>query len=105
MPFRLGNVGATFQKAMDMVFRNLMYKIVLVYLDDITIFSKEAKDHIFHLKQVIERCREFGISLNPKKFVFSIHEGRLLGYIVLKHGTTIDLSRVQAILELPLPIH
>ena len=105
MSFGLANVGATFQKAMDMAFGNLMYKIVLVYLDDITVFSKEAKDHIFHLRQVLERCREFGISLNPKKSVFAVHEGKLLGYIVSKHGTTIDPERVQAILELPLPSH
>ena len=50
MPFGLSNVGATFQKAMDKAFLNLMYRFVLVYLDNITIFSKNAIDHFQHLK-------------------------------------------------------
>ena len=105
MPFDLSNAGATFQKAMDMAFDKLMYKIVLVYLDDITVFSREAEDHLKHLRQIFERCREFGISLNPKKCVFSVHEGRLLGYVVSKQGITIDPERITAILALPLPAH
>ena len=105
MPFGLSNARATFQKAMDMDFDRLMYRIVLVYLDDITIFSREAKDHLKHLRHIFERCREFGISLNPKKCVFSVHEGRLLGYVVSKQGITIDPERITAILALPLPAH
>ena len=70
MPFGLSNAGPTFQKAMYMAFEKLMYKIVLVYLDDITVFSKEAKDHLGHLKQIFQHYREFGISLNPKKVCF-----------------------------------
>lgn len=88
-----------------MAFRGLMYKIVLVYLDDITVFSKEAKDHLSHLRLIFERCREFGVSVKPKKCVFVVHEGRLLGYVVSKHGITIDLERISAILALPLPAH
>ena len=84
MPFGLSNAGATFQKAMDMAFHNLMYKFVLVYLDDITVYSKNATDHIGHLTQIFQRCREFGISLNPRKCVFFVHEGKLLGYVVSK---------------------
>lgn len=78
---------------------------MLVYLDEITFFSKHAVDHIGHLRQILERCKEFGISLNPKKCVFAIHKGKLLGYIVSKQGITIDPKRVAAILELPLPHH
>lgn len=75
---------------MDTVFQCLMYKIVLVYLDDITVFSKEAKDHLSHLRIIFERCREFGVSLNPKKCVFVVHEGIFLGYVASKHDITID---------------
>lgn len=80
MPFGLSNARATFQKAMDMAFKNLMYKFFLVYLDDVTIYSKVANQHIDHLRQILQRCREFGISLNPKKSMFLVHEGKLLGY-------------------------
>lgn len=105
MSFGLSNAGATFQKAMEMAFSNLMYKFVLIYLDDITVYSRKVTDHIDHLRQIFERCREFGISLNPKKCIFSVHEGKLLGYVVSKEGVTVDPERIASILELPLPRH
>ena len=105
MPFGLSNTGATFQKTMDKAFLNLMYNFVLVYLDDITVFSKNTANHFQYLRVIFERCREYGISLNPKKSVFSVHEGKLLGFIVSKEGVTIEPKRVSAILDLPLPAH
>lgn len=105
MPFGLSNVGATFQHAMDMAFQNLIQKCLLVYLDDITIYSKNANEHLSHLKQVFEKFREYEIYLNPTKSIFAVHEGKLLGHIVSKDGITIDPERVKAIIELPLPNH
>lgn len=105
IPFGLSNAGVTFQKATDMAFSNLMYNFILVYLDDISVYSKKIVDHIDHLRKVFEHCWEFGISLNPKKCVFSVHEGKLLGYVVSREGITMDPTRVAAILELPLPPH
>ena len=55
-----------------------------------------------HLKQVFERCREFGISLNPTKLVFGVSEGKLLGHIITKVGVQADPQRVQAIKQVPL---
>ncbi|XP_057846311.1 uncharacterized protein LOC131056012 [Cryptomeria japonica] len=55
MPFGLSNVGSTFQKPMDMVFKGLVYKLVLVYLDDITMFSKNFDEYLSHLKQDNQR--------------------------------------------------
>ena len=65
MPFGLLNVGATFQRAMDYAFKELIGKIIEIYQDDLTVFSKERLDHIAHLIKVFERCRMYGISLNP----------------------------------------
>ena len=75
MPFRLINAGATFHRDIDINFRGLMQNSVFVYLDDITIFSKKQHDHLFALGKVFERCRKYGISLNPKKSVFVVTEG------------------------------
>ena len=69
MPFRLINAGATFQRAMDIAFRGLIGRSV--YLDDVMIFSKRREEHAFHLKQIFEHCRKYGISLNPRKCVFA----------------------------------
>ena len=54
---------------------------------------------------IFERCREYSISLNPKKSVFSVHEGKLLGFIISKKGISIKPERVSAILDLPLLAH
>ena len=87
---------------MDKAFLNLMYRFVLVYLDDITIFSKNVAYHFQHLRVIFKKCREYGISLDPKNNVFSIHKGKLLGFIVSKEDITIELERVSATLDLPL---
>ena len=84
MPFGLTNAGATFQRAIDIVFRGIIGHSVVVYLDDVTIFSKKREEHAFHLKQIFERCQKYGISLNPKKCVFAVTEGKLLGHVILR---------------------
>jgi hypothetical protein len=73
----------------------------VVYLDDVTIFSRDRKDHIAHLRKVFNRCRRYGISLNPKKFFFVVDEGKLLGFIVSKHGIRIEPERTKAIAKIP----
>ena len=101
MPFRLINVGATFQRAMDATFRGLINHSVVVYLDDVTVFSKNRSDHFSHLRKVLERCRKFGIFLNPKKTIFAVTEGILLGSVVSKEGIMMDLERTEAISRIP----
>jgi hypothetical protein len=53
MPFGLINVGATFQRAMDIAFRGLINHSVVVYLDDVTVYSKNKDDHLAHLRVVL----------------------------------------------------
>ena len=103
MPFGLINARATFQKVMDIAFRGLIGRSAVVYLDDITIFSKRREEHAFHLRQIFERCRKYGISLNPKKCVFAVTKGKLMGHIVSKKGISIDPERIKAIEQIPLP--
>ena len=67
MPFGLMNAGATFQRAMDLAFVGLKDKFVLIYLDDLTVYSHSYHDHLQHLSKVFLKCRRHGISLNPKK--------------------------------------
>ena len=79
MSFGLSNAGATFQRAMDYAFRGLIGKIIKIYQDDLIVFSRDVKGHINHLKQGFERCREFGISLNPAKVSFWGNRRKTLG--------------------------
>jgi ribonuclease HI len=103
MPFGLSNAGATFQRAMQLAFDDLIGKIIQIYLDDLTVYSKIRSDHFGHLRKVLMRCRKFGISLNPSKSIFGVTEGKLLGHIVSDSGISIDPERIVAILNLPAP--
>ena len=95
MSFGLINTGATFQRAMDISFKGLTNECVVVYLDDITVYSKKRIDHVKNLSHIFERCRKYGISLNPKKSIFGVTEGKLLGFIVSKDGIRIDPERME----------
>ena len=103
MSFGLINAGATFQREMDIMFRGLIGKFVVIYLDDITVFSKNKADHLAHLRRVFERCRKYGISLNPKKSIFVVTEGKLLGFVVSKQGINTEPKRTQAISQISMP--
>eukprot|EP00253_Pinus_taeda_P010165 PITA_10165 len=103
MPFGLINPGATFQRAMDIAFKCLVNKAVVIYLDHITVYSKKRGDHLRDLKHIFQRCLRYGISLNPKKYFFALSEGKLLGFIVSKSGIHIELDRIKEISEISLP--
>jgi hypothetical protein len=103
IPFGMMNAGETFQQAMDITYIGEQDKFVVIYLDDITMFSQYDEEHHDHLKRVFLKCRKFGLSLNPKKSLFAMKEGKLLGHIVSAEGVRIDPSRVEAIQTLSLP--
>ena len=84
MPFGLMNAGATFQRAMDIGFAGEIGNFVVIYMDDITVYSKSDREHLHHLEKFFMKCRKFGISLNPKKSNFALEEGNLLGHIISK---------------------
>lgn len=70
IPFGLMNVGATFQRAMDIAF--VGYKFVVIYLDDVTVFSGSNDEHLKHLQKTFKSAEKFGLSLNLKKSLFSL---------------------------------
>jgi hypothetical protein len=90
MLFGLINAGETFQRAREVAFRGLINKCVVFYLDDVIVYSKNREDHIQHFTQDFERCRKYDISLNPKKTIFSVEEGKLLGHVIFQAGIRID---------------
>jgi hypothetical protein len=84
IPFGMINIGENFQWDMDISFKGLIGQRMVVYLDDVIIYSKKRANHPHHLKKIFERCKKYGISLNPKKSVFVVLEGKLLGHIISK---------------------
>jgi hypothetical protein len=103
MPFGLFNEGATFQRAMKIAFDDLIGKIIQIYLDDLTVYSKNRLDHFGHLRKFLMRFINFGISLNPSKSIFSVTKDKILGHVVLDSGISIDPERIVAIMNLPAP--
>ena len=66
-------------------------------------FSKIDEEHLLHLRKVFEKCRRFNISLNPKKTLFGLEEGKLLGHIISKDGIKIDPRIIEAIQKIDHP--
>jgi hypothetical protein len=71
VPFGLINVGNTFHRVMDIAFKGLIGHSMVMYLDHVIFYSKQRVSHPKHLKHIFERCRKYGISLNPKKSIFA----------------------------------
>ena len=90
---------------MDIAFIGERDKFVVIYLDDLTIFSKTDEEHLIHLKQTFKKCRKFGLSLNPKKSHFTMREVNILGHIVSRDGIRIDPKRIEVIDTINIPIN
>jgi hypothetical protein len=105
MLFGIMNISATFQREMEFSFRDIIQKIIEIYQYDLTVVSKDRKDHLSHLRIVFEQCRKYGISLNPKMSVFGIDEGKFLGHMASKGGVSIDPERVQSIKDVHSPFN
>ena len=102
MPFGLKNVGATFQRAMTLIFHDLKM-IIEVHLDDLAAHSRLRVHHPYHLRLVFERCHHYQVHLNPHKCIFCVTVGHLLGFIISKEGIRVDPLNVEAILQLSPP--
>jgi hypothetical protein len=85
---------------MDHAFSGLIGKFMEEYQDCLIMHSKTRGDHIHHLRKVFDRCRLYGVSLNPKKCLFVVTQEKILGHIVCREGIYIDLERVKSINEL-----
>jgi hypothetical protein len=96
-------LGPLFNEPWILPFVGEKDKFVVIYLDDITVFSNSDEEHLRHLRQVFLKCRRYGLSLNPKKSHFSLEQGKLLGHIVCVDGVKIDPARVIAIQKISIP--
>ena len=105
MPFELMNVRATFQREMDIVFPDEIGMFIVIYLDDVIVYSKTDEENLLHLRRVFEKFWRFEISLNPKKRLFGLEEGKLLGHIISKEGIRIDPKRIESIFVITDPIN
>ncbi|CAN6687889.1 unnamed protein product [Malus baccata var. baccata] len=103
MPFGLKNVGATYQRAMNAIFHDLIGQSMEVYIDDIVVKSKTEEQHLVDLRQALTRMRIHKLKMNPKKCAFGVRAGNFLGFLVHQRGVEVDKNKSRAILESPPP--
>ena len=97
MPFGLSGAPATCQRLMNSVMSDYIFSCLLVYLDDLLVYSPSFPDHLSSLRQVLEKLRSVGLRLNPDKCEFGQHRVKFLGHVVSKDGIDTDPDKVAAI--------
>lgn len=103
LSFGLTNAPATFQAVMNNVFGHLLGRSVLVYLDDILIFSKTPEEHLQHLREVLQILRDANLYAKLSKCTFGTHELEFLGHIISKDGLKVDPKKTAAVTSWPVP--
>jgi hypothetical protein len=104
MFFGLTNSPATFQTMMNEYFRDLIRLLwVIIYMDDILIFSKTKEENIARTKQVLQRLKEHDLYLKPEKCTFWATEVEYLGMVVSENEIRMDPAKVTAIVKWPAP--
>ena len=103
LAFGLTNAPATFQNVMNDVFRHHLGKFVLVYLDDILIFSKSPEEHEHHLRVVLDLLRKHDLYAKLFKCEFNKPELQFLGHIVGRDGIKMDPQKTAVIDAWPVP--
>mmetsp|Transcript_196 Transcript_196/g.504 ORF Transcript_196/g.504 Transcript_196/m.504 type:complete len:236 (-) Transcript_196:190-897(-) len=105
LSFGLTNAPATFQAAMNDLFRPFLSKFVVVYIDDILIFSKSQAEHVQHLQQVLEVLRENKFTIKLSKCEFEKPDVKFLGHIVGADGVKVDPAKTKVVTNWPVPKH
>jgi hypothetical protein len=103
MLFGLPNAPATFQALMNEIFHDLLDIYIIIYLDDILIFSKTEEEHPKHVKEVLRCLQANNLYCNAKKCTFHVTEIGYLGLIVSVKGVQVDQSKVTAALDWAAP--
>jgi hypothetical protein len=104
MTFGLKNAGAMYQRAMNLIFHDLLRVLMEVYIDDVVVKSVGFGEHMTDLKLSLERMKKYGLRMNPLKCAFRVTSGRFLGFIVHEHGIQIDPKIIDSIRKIGEPV-
>lgn len=103
MPFGLCNAPSTFQRLMERLFGDQRHQSVLLYLDDIIVFSSSIQQHLERLRMVLGRLRAEGLKVKLEKCAFFQERVTYLGHVISSSGVATDPGKVEAVAQWPCP--
>jgi hypothetical protein len=103
MTFGLKNTGAMYQRAVNLIFHDLLGVILEVYIDDVMVKSAGFAEHLADLQLALERMRRYGLRMNSLKFTFGVSAGQFLGFVVHEGGIQVDPKKIESIKRLGEP--
>ena len=103
MPQGVTNAPATFQRLMEKCMGELNLRDVMVYLDDLLVFSKTLEEHEERLMLVLDQLQSFGLKLSPEKCQFFQASVKCLGHVVSREGVSTDPDKIRAVKSWPTP--
>ena len=103
MPFGLTNAPSTFQSLMNTIFKQQLRKFVLVFFDDILIYSQSWKDHMVHVRIVLAILRGHTLFAKESKCCFGVGQVEYLGHFITGKGVSTDPRKVEVVVQWPIP--
>ena len=103
MLFGPKNARVMYQRMATTLLHDIIHKVIEVYVDDMMVKSLTRKRHFESLDKFMSIDKKFNLRLNPNKYVFGVASGKLLGDIVSKRVIEVNLDKVKAISEMPVP--
>jgi len=99
MPFGVTNAPSVFMEYMNRIFHPYLNQYVVVFIDDILVYSKSEEEHAEHLRVVLQVLKEKRLFSMLSKYEFWLQEVSFLGHVILKGGILVDLSKVDAMMQ------
>lgn len=105
LPFGLTCAPSTFERLMENVLRGLHWQTLLIYLDDIIVFSQDVEEHLTRLTEVFNRLQAAGLKLKPSKCDLFTERVNYLGHVITAQGIETAADKIAAVQEWPVPQH